>query len=144
MIGAKTCSQCGKETTMEGMVTRRRNKDGKGSICRVCDAANGRRWRQKNREHKREVDRQYRQAHPEIFRDACRRGREASPEKYKARYAVDNEMKAGRLYRPGECLSCGAECVPDGHHEDYSKPLEVVWLCRMCHLRGHKEQREAL
>lgn len=24
------------------------------------------------------------------------------------------------------------------HHPDYSKPLEVVWMCRPCHLAEHK------
>ena len=26
---------------------------------------------------------------------------------------------------------------PDPHNEDYSKPLEVVWLCKSCHKRLH-------
>lgn len=25
------------------------------------------------------------------------------------------------------------------HHEDYSEPLEVIWLCRRCHVRRHGE-----
>lgn len=29
------------------------------------------------------------------------------------------------------------------HHEDYTKPLEVIWLCRDCHLELHNEEYQA-
>lgn len=34
------------------------------------------------------------------------------------------------------CRVCG-EMKAEMHHEDYSKPREVVWLCRLCHVRYH-------
>lgn len=56
------------------------------------------------------------------------------------------QMKdARRVYRaainsgalvPEPCVVCGRENV-DGHHEDYSKPLDVIWLCRMHHRWRH-------
>jgi len=36
---------------------------------------------------------------------------------------------------------CGATKV-EAHHADYSKPLEVVWICRKHHLKLHKRERE--
>ena len=38
-----------------------------------------------------------------------------------------------QLSRPHTCSSCGKLCKAEGHHEDYSRPLEVIWLCRKCH-----------
>lgn len=51
--------------------------------------------------------------------------------KRSARSKVSNEIRSGRLQRlPCEkCLATPA----DAHHHDYSKPLEIVWLCRRCH-----------
>lgn len=34
------------------------------------------------------------------------------------------------------CQVCGA-FDSQAHHEDYSKPLEVIWLCRRHHLETH-------
>lgn len=41
------------------------------------------------------------------------------------------------------CSECGS---PDSqmHHHDYTKPLEVEWLCRKCHLKRHKDSRETM
>lgn len=37
-----------------------------------------------------------------------------------------------------QCERCQRQAV-HRHHEDYSKPLEVVYLCRSCHFQRHKE-----
>jgi hypothetical protein len=37
------------------------------------------------------------------------------------------------LWSPCPCGSKDSEM----HHEDYSKPLEVKWLCRRCHMLEH-------
>lgn len=62
------------------------------------------------------------------------------PEQYAAWLAVGNAILRGDLVRqPCETRACGRKA--DAHHEDYSKPLEVRWLCRGCHMRTHKEAR---
>jgi len=60
------------------------------------------------------------------------------PERYRAHRAVEYAVKIGRLTRPSACPSCGAERKVHGHHADYSKPLEVVWLCDRCHRSEHE------
>jgi excisionase family DNA binding protein len=47
----------------------------------------------------------------------------------------------GVLLRAGSCQECGAEGKIDGHHDDYSQPLEVRWLCHTCHRKADKETR---
>ena len=40
------------------------------------------------------------------------------------------------------CVRCANENTV-AHHEDYSKPLSVIWLCRKCHMARHAEMRVA-
>jgi len=53
------------------------------------------------------------------------------PERVRAREAVKKALKSGKLER-GSCFFCKSTAV-QAHHEDYSKPLEVFWLCRKHH-----------
>jgi len=48
------------------------------------------------------------------------------------------------ISRPTHCDECRRECRPEGHHDDYSKPLDVRWLCRLCHKKWHAQHGEAL
>lgn len=52
----------------------------------------------------------------------------------------------GTLVKPKACPSCHVEVDPSelqGHHHDYDKPLDVEWVCRQCHTRQHKQERES-
>ena len=57
----------------------------------------------------------------------------------RARSYAKEYLARGRLNRQ-PCEVCGSGKV-EMHHEDYSRPLHVRWLCRPCHLRLHKEQK---
>ena len=49
------------------------------------------------------------------------------------------KMAARRLastLRKQPCAVCG-EAKVEAHHHDYSKPLDVIWLCRSCHIKHH-------
>lgn len=62
--------------------------------------------------------------------------RKRFPEKQKAQNAVSYALHAGKLTK-GLCSSCGTDQDICAHHEDYTKPLDVTWLCRPCHIRHH-------
>ena len=53
----------------------------------------------------------------------------------RARYAVRAAIKRGELVRPTSCEECGRESFIEAAHGDYSRPLDVRWLCRTCHRR---------
>lgn len=64
-----------------------------------------------------------------------RRWREENPEKYAAQVLVNNAVRAGKLEREG-CLFCDAPA--HAHHHDYSRPLDVTWLCARHHRLAHR------
>jgi hypothetical protein len=73
--------------------------------------------------------------------------RKRNPEKIAAQQKCRRAIKKGTLVRPKNCSECQVFCKPHAHHEDYNKPLEVIWLCDKCHLhthQGHKFHRERL
>lgn len=64
----------------------------------------------------------------------------------KVHAAVETALSQGRLKRPEVCESCNTidkNSVLHGHHDDYSKPLDVRWLCRSCHIKHHVALRKA-
>lgn len=102
------------------------------------------RQREYQRQWKRErpeLQRRWREKNPERMAEHRQAYRDRYPEKERAHHAVDWALRTGRLVRPDTCEGCGAECRPEGHHEDYAKPLDVVWLCVTCHANTHREGR---
>ena len=57
--------------------------------------------------------------------------------KKQAHRAVAAAISKGIIKKPLACSQCSADCKPKAHHEDYSKPLEVLWLCDSCHMKKH-------
>ena len=60
--------------------------------------------------------------------------------KHAARTALGYALRMGRVAKADFCTICGSDQEIEGHHEDHSKPLEVVWLCRNCHVKYHADQ----
>jgi len=97
-----------------------------------------RNWREKNFEkHKEQADNNL-----EKVRKKTKEYRKANPEKYKAHNKVNNAIRSGKLIKPKYCEHCGVETRLDGHHEDHTKPLDVVWLCRDCHMKRHRKYND--
>ena len=87
---------------------------------------NRRRWYKANKDKMRRFLKRYRQIHPS-------RPRKVSIEAQRARSSVLEAIRSGKLKKPTTCERCGQRGIIDGHHEDYKKPLVVIWLCRPCH-----------
>lgn len=46
--------------------------------------------------------------------------------RYDAKVLFGNALRDGKVERPDKCQHCGKRCVPQGHHNDYTKPLDVI------------------
>lgn len=58
-----------------------------------------------------------------------------NPERKRATSLVSTAILRGKMMR-APCVVCGDEKV-EGHHPDYSRPLDVVWLCNEHHREVH-------
>jgi hypothetical protein len=73
--------------------------------------------------------REWRKTHPLNAEQLVKRNARAYARVYETR---------GHLTRQ-PCAHCLADGV-ERHHPDYAKPIDVVWLCRPCHLKLHRDQ----
>lgn len=64
-------------------------------------------------------------------------------EKYRSHSIVKYAISIERIEKPSNCSICGvSDTVIHGHHPDYNKPLNVMWVCPSCHGMIHREIRE--
>ena len=61
--------------------------------------------------------------------------------KYSLATKLNNAIITKKMSKPSVCEKCGDTGLIHGHHDDYSKPLEVQWLCVSCHRKLHAELR---
>jgi len=111
---------------------------------------NTKRYRAKNKDKTREQCRRYakerRKKHkrtPEQLekeRVYNRNYKRKNKEKTRTHYLVLIALKEGKLIKPQKCEKCGKEKNVHGHHEDYTKPYEIIWLCRECHGFIHRKK----
>ena len=105
-------------------------------------------WYWKNIAKARKQAREYARK-PEAMEKAnetARKYRQSDKYKYKkrARSAFERAIIYGFIVRPDKCEKCLKQCKPDGHHEDYNKPLKVQWLCKTCHAQAHGKLKDLL
>lgn len=133
-VPRKECNKCHERKALgEFYKQKRGSRDGLMHACKECfkarvrenyQAAGGRPDYEKKREK-----RPARKAAKVGYQDDYRA---KNPEKYRARNAVSNALRDGRLFRQ-PCKVCGTTVRVQAHHHDYSKPLDVEWLCFQHH-----------
>jgi hypothetical protein len=73
------------------------------------------------------------------------KARQSDP-RWIARRLLRSAVECRRVLKPVVCEDCGLATQAralHGHHEDYSKPLVVVWVCRKCHGKRHRLEAES-
>ncbi len=89
--------------------------------------------REKIREYHKKYNREYRKEHGYLNE---KKWKMANKEKYNAHMLLNYAVRTGIVKKDECCEVCGNKNI-QGHHDDYSKPLEVKWLCPLCHKKQH-------
>lgn len=96
---------------------------------------------QKNKEYKARMRLEDPKKFDKIFHGARKNFRANHKDKSDAEGKLNDAIRYGKIKRPDTCSLCGVKCTPQAHHYDYSKPLNVVWVCVSCHANIHNRLR---
>lgn len=110
---------------------------------RATVAAWARTWRAKNKDRLntavRERRRQKRLADPAGEAAKHRAYLERHRKKVRTRKALRAAVAEGRIEKPDRCAECDTVGPVEGHHEDYDRRYDVIWLCDSCHGKLHRK-----
>jgi ribosomal protein S27AE len=152
----KICKKCGAEKPLTEYYKHKGFADGHLNKCKDCAKSDARKNRDDKLEYYREYDRMrhrddperrayshaqsaaWRKENPERHGELVRSWQERNPEKRSAHIKVGNAIKSGKLIK-GLCEVCGSSKV-HAHHDDYSRPLDVRWLCPEHHSLEHSKR----
>ena len=91
--------------------------------CKSCALLYSKQWQTAHKERKNEQNRRWRAKNSERYRTMTNAGN-----------LIWRALQAGLLIRATECEKCHTSSgMIEAAHTDYTKPLEVLWLCRKCH-----------
>ena len=63
------------------------------------------------------------------------------PMAYAAHFVTRNAVRDGKLIPETFCSVCNSTEKIEAHHDDYTKPLDVRWLCDKCHRAWHRSNK---
>ena len=138
MQAMKTCFKCGRCLPLGDFYKHPAMADGHLGKCKVCTIADVIARQAVTRPERAAYERKRFQDPRRKSKvvEYARKSRIRNPEKAKARRILGYYVRSGKLIRK-PCEVCG-EVRSQAHHTDYSKPLDVQWLCFRCHrVYGH-------
>jgi hypothetical protein len=139
----KPCFKCGDTKPLDSFYRHPMMADGHLNKCIECAKADVRSARAARLEYYQAYDRARAKQPNRVAANKARAKAnptyrpEPDPIKRAARVALGNAIRDGKIKRPPECQICSVADGLHGHHEDYSKPLDVIWCCSACHAFIH-------
>lgn len=152
----KPCFKCGQEKPLSQFYKHKAMSDGYLNKCKECTKSDVMTHRLANIEQIRGYDRErgisdkrkervrkkYRslvstEEGRAAFNAKSREGRGRYLEKISARSILRYAVLSGTILKK-PCRNC-ASLEVEAHHDDYSKPLDIIWLCKFHHGERHRE-----
>lgn len=131
----KVCSKCGLNKPELDFNLNAHAPGGIRADCKVCTAARSQKRRNRNKKEDIDLYRSKQKNFGKLYE-----GRH--PERAKAQRIIHDVIRTGMLER-GACEVCG-EINAEAHHDDYSKPKEIRWLCVEHHREHHRKEKRGL
>ena len=128
----RRCCTCEQEKPLLEFYRSKSDTLGYGYRCKECELK-----RSRQPEVIARTAQNHKSEHGKVLaRLAQSRKRKTTPEKYRAKELIQRLVRRGSIQK--ECCSVCREANTQGHHPDYSRPLEVVWLCQFHHSQAHR------
>lgn len=129
----KTCFKCNRLLPINEFYPHSQMGDGYLNKCKECNKKDVKENYAKRREQYSEYERMRNQdeQRKEMRLQYQRERRAKHPDKYRAWQAISYALRYKKIQRES-CKFCGNP-KSQAHHHDYSRPLDVVWVCFKCH-----------
>jgi hypothetical protein len=147
----KKCFECHRQLPRAEFYDHHRMADGKLGKCKVCvkkgvaarykEKQNDPVWLEKERARCR-LKSKLAKLNGQTMKPSIEPGRKwRKRNKVKVRVwnTVQKALVNGKIKSKKTCQDCGSAGKLHKHHEDYSKPLSVEWLCPACHGKRHRK-----
>lgn len=131
----KSCFKCSKVLPLSSFYKHKMMADGHLNKCKECAKKDVRTGYYSDVEASRARERQ---RGTRTTAEVTAKYRKKNPEKYRAHCMVRTALK-NKILVKNPCEVCGSKQRINAHHDDYSKPLEVMWLCSVHHHARHRE-----
>jgi hypothetical protein len=141
----KRCRKCEADLPRSEFWRHGRAADRLQSWCKTCQRASVATYFENNPGRKSELMAEWlsRPGNAERQKRHVEAYKARNPHKRAAHREVEFALRSGDLARPARCEACGKKHERiHAHHEDYDRPLDVIWLCQPCHVLLHKMKRE--
>lgn len=151
----KACFKCGESKSLDEFYKHPKMGDGYLGKCKECTKKDSNKHRSENLEscrsydrersvlpHRAELRRKVSKTWVEDGRQSAsqQRYKDKYPDRYTAHNILNSAKRDGKILMPNACSVCGRETTRlEAHHEDYTKPLDVQWMCVSCHSDTRRE-----
>ena len=163
MCIVKKCFKCGEEKPISEFYKHKAMADGHLNKCKICAKLDSFGRTKEEIERRKFRDRNRPNAKERVAKNSerIRRLKAENNEHYiktilepKEKWNKENRNKKNahlkvkrsitmKDNKQNQCQLCGCSSNKlEGHHYDYSKPLDVTWLCKRCHALAHKAINE--
>jgi hypothetical protein len=107
----------------------------------TCEACKQKQYRNNRGDHLHSYYQEWYKKHgrnrADSYAEKILEWQEEHPDRVNAAQKLRYALRVRKVKKADSCQDCKRTTRLSAHHEDYSNPLEVVWLCSSCHKLRH-------